>query len=190
DGKYYNTIKSGRKATFVILENSKIEDINKNYVISKEKNNQKKDEFVDIRYIKDKLIKNNSTNKDKENCSDEKDNNNINIKCVVNMLKNNEAEFDDNRSEATNSKADKSKKDYHKSIIKNEKNKQKIFVQYQNLKKISCSNKVYNNKYVNKNKRYIGLEDYNEIDTKALIYAKRRKGQCLAKVRSNPNIYL
>ncbi|CAG8797703.1 14070_t:CDS:1, partial [Cetraspora pellucida] len=36
----------------------------------------------------------------------------------------------------------------------------------------------------------IKMQDYNEIDTKALIYAKRRKGQCLAKVRSNLNIYL
>ncbi|CAG8748954.1 27043_t:CDS:2 [Dentiscutata erythropus] len=34
------------------------------------------------------------------------------------------------------------------------------------------------------------MQDYNEIDTKALIYAKRCEGQCLAKVRSNPNIYL
>ncbi|CAG8599989.1 16177_t:CDS:1, partial [Dentiscutata heterogama] len=34
------------------------------------------------------------------------------------------------------------------------------------------------------------MQDYNEIDTKAFTYAKRHEGQCLAKVRSNPNIYL
>ena len=34
------------------------------------------------------------------------------------------------------------------------------------------------------------MQNYNEIDTQALTYAKRREGQCLAKVRSNPNIYL
>ena len=32
------------------------------------------------------------------------------------------------------------------------------------------------------------MEDYNDIDTKALAYAQRREGRCLGKV--NPNTYL
>ena len=34
------------------------------------------------------------------------------------------------------------------------------------------------------------MQDRNEIDTNAFIYAKRREGECLAKVRSNSDIYL
>ncbi|CAG8790147.1 3545_t:CDS:1, partial [Racocetra fulgida] len=32
------------------------------------------------------------------------------------------------------------------------------------------------------------MQNYNGIDAKALAYAQRREGRCLAKV--NPNIYL
>ena len=32
------------------------------------------------------------------------------------------------------------------------------------------------------------MEDYNDIDTKALAYAQRREGRCLGKV--SPNTYL
>ncbi|CAG8695858.1 2720_t:CDS:2, partial [Racocetra persica] len=54
-----------------------------------------------IRRIKDKLTENDGAGEEKEKCSDRKDNNVVNIRCVVNVLEDNEAEFDYNGGEAS-----------------------------------------------------------------------------------------
>ncbi|CAG8545055.1 14988_t:CDS:1 [Dentiscutata erythropus] len=63
DGKYYCTIESGRKATFRISEDFTIgDDINEDYVINKESmmknDDQREDEFMDVRCVKSELIGN------------------------------------------------------------------------------------------------------------------------------------
>ncbi|CAG8835490.1 1637_t:CDS:1, partial [Racocetra persica] len=63
-----------------------------------------------------------------------------------------------NGGEAADGRMNESGKDYHESKIENEKDEQKAFVQYQNLRKMSCGNETRDHKCDDKNKRYIGLE--------------------------------
>ncbi|CAG8747519.1 6681_t:CDS:2, partial [Dentiscutata heterogama] len=81
---------------------------------------QKENEFVDVRCIKGKLTENDGASEEKEKCSDGKDNNVdvVNVRCVVNILEDNKAEFDYNGDE------------------------QKAFVQCQSLGKMSCGNET------------------------------------------------
>ncbi|CAG8563146.1 13086_t:CDS:2, partial [Dentiscutata heterogama] len=112
---------------------------------------------IHVRCIKGKLTENDGAGEEKEKCSDGKDNNVANVRCVVNVLEDNEAEFDYNGGEAADGRMNESGKDYNESKIENEKNEQKAFVQCQSLRKMSCGNETRDDKCDDKNKRCIGL---------------------------------
>ncbi|CAG8775755.1 32631_t:CDS:2, partial [Racocetra persica] len=150
------------KATFVISDESIDEYMNKGSIMKND--DQKENEFVDVRRIKGKLTENDGADKEKEKCSDGKDNNVVNVRCVVNVLKDNEAEFDYNGGEAADGRTNESGKDYHESKIENEKDEQKVFVQCQSLGKMSCGNETRDHKCDDKNKRCIGLEGASMIE--------------------------
>ncbi|CAG8443368.1 5690_t:CDS:2 [Dentiscutata heterogama] len=115
------------KATFMISDKSIDEYMNKGSIIKND--DQRKNEFVDVRCIKGKLTENDGAGEEKEKVVMEK----------TIMLTN------------------ESGKDYHEGKIENEKDEQKAFVQCQSLGKMNCDNETRDHKCDDKNKRCIGL---------------------------------
>ncbi|CAG8640138.1 921_t:CDS:2, partial [Dentiscutata heterogama] len=157
DGKCYCMIRTGfEKATFEISDENLDEyAMNKGNIMKSD--DQRENEFVDIRCIEREVVENDGTDEEDEKYSDGKDNDIMNMRRVV--LEDNEAEFDDNGGEAADGRVNESEKDYRENKIENEKVEQKAFVHCQSLGKMNCGNGAHKHECEDRNERCIGLKE-------------------------------